>query len=166
MNHNGNEYLLITRQKQILEKLISSSYGLYQTTIKPLESHAVMNQKFNDPKAFLMWHEWLGYSGLSMMRCIVQNSNGHPLTSKQILKFHDFSCTSCSQGKLIIRSSFTKIAFESLAFLERIQGDIYEPIHPLSGPFHYFMVLIDASTRWSHVCLLSTRNVAFSRLLA
>ena len=28
------------------------------------------------------------------------------------------------------------------------------------------MVLIDASTRWSHVCLLSTRNVAFARLLA
>ena len=28
------------------------------------------------------------------------------------------------------------------------------------------MVLIDASSRWSHVCLLSTRNVAFDRLLA
>ena len=28
------------------------------------------------------------------------------------------------------------------------------------------MVLIDSSTRWSHVCLLSTRNVAFARLLA
>jgi hypothetical protein len=28
------------------------------------------------------------------------------------------------------------------------------------------MVLIDASTRWSHVCLLVTRNVAFARLLA
>ena len=28
------------------------------------------------------------------------------------------------------------------------------------------MVLIDASTRWSHVCLLFTRNVAFARLLA
>ena len=28
------------------------------------------------------------------------------------------------------------------------------------------MVLIDASTRWSHVCLLSSRNVAFARLLA
>ena len=27
------------------------------------------------------------------------------------------------------------------------------------------MVLIDASTKWSHVCLLSTRNVAFVRLL-
>jgi hypothetical protein len=28
------------------------------------------------------------------------------------------------------------------------------------------MVLIDASARWSHVSLLSTRNVAFARLLA
>ncbi|KAM2694200.1 hypothetical protein EV2_008292 [Malus domestica] len=28
------------------------------------------------------------------------------------------------------------------------------------------MVLVDVSTRWSHVCLLSTRNVAFSKLLA
>ena len=28
------------------------------------------------------------------------------------------------------------------------------------------MVLIDASSRWSHVCLLSTRNVAFVKLLA
>ena len=28
------------------------------------------------------------------------------------------------------------------------------------------MVLIDASTRWSHVCLLSSRNVVFARLLA
>ena len=27
------------------------------------------------------------------------------------------------------------------------------------------MVLIDASRRWSHVCLLSTRNVAFARFL-
>ena len=28
MSHNGNEYLIITGQKQILEQLISSSYGL------------------------------------------------------------------------------------------------------------------------------------------
>ena len=28
------------------------------------------------------------------------------------------------------------------------------------------MVLIDASIRWTHVCLFSTRNVAFARLLA
>ena len=29
-----------------------------------------------------------------------------------------------------------------------------------------FMVLIDASTRWSHVCLLSTLNHAFAKLIA
>ena len=29
-----------------------------------------------------------------------------------------------------------------------------------------FMVLMDASTRWSHVSLLSTHNLAFARLLA
>ncbi|GJW47861.1 retrovirus-related pol polyprotein from transposon TNT 1-94, partial [Tanacetum coccineum] len=28
------------------------------------------------------------------------------------------------------------------------------------------MILIDASSRWSHVCLLASRNVAFARLLA
>ena len=100
------------------------------------------------------------------MRRIVQNANRHPLTRKQILKSHDFNCTACSQGKLFIRQYFTKIAFESSAFLERIQGDICEPIHPPSEPFRYFMVLIYASTRWSHVCLLSTRNVTFAKLLA
>ena len=165
MNHNGNEYLLITGQKQILEQLISSSYGLYQTTIRPLESHAIMNQKFNNPKAFLLWRERLGHPGLSMMRHIVQNSNWHSLTSRQFLKSHDFSCIAYSQGKLIIRPSFTKIASESLAFLERIQGDICGPIYPPSGPFRYFMVLIYESTRWSHACLLSTLNVAFAKLL-
>ena len=28
------------------------------------------------------------------------------------------------------------------------------------------MVLIDASSRWSHICILSTRNVVFARFLA
>ena len=37
--------------------------------------------------------------------------------------------------------------------------------HPLCGPFRYFMVLIDASSRWSFVCLLSTHNVTFARFL-
>ena len=87
---------------------------------------------------------------------IVQNSTGHPLTSRQILVTDGYTCAACSKGKLIIRPSFTKVTFESPAFLERIQGDICGPIHPPSGPFRYFMVLIDASTRWSHVILLSS----------
>jgi hypothetical protein len=58
--------------------------------------------------------------------------------------------------KINFETSYLKIRAESLKFLERIQGDICGPIQPLSGPFGYFMVLIDASTRWSHVCLLFT----------
>ena len=73
----------------------------------------------------------------------------------------------CSQGKLVIRPSQLKVDAESPSFLQRIQGDICGPIQPSCGPFQYlyFMVLVNASTRWSHVCLLSTRNVAFVRLL-
>ena len=56
-----------------------------------------MNQKFNDSNAFLLWHERL------TLIC---------------------TCSACSKGKLIIRPSFTKVTFESPAFLERIQGDI------------------------------------------
>ena len=166
MNHDENEYLLITYiifgQKCILEQLLSLSYGLYQTTIRSIESYYVMNQKFNDSNAFLLWHERLGHPGISMMRRIVQNSNGHPLTSRQILVTDGYTCAACSKCKLIIRPSFTKTTFESPAFLEHIQGDICGPIHPPSRPFRYFMALIDASTRWSHVCLLSSRNVAFA----
>ena len=79
---------------------------------------------------------------------------------------NEFSCDPCSQGKLIVKPSFNKIMYESLVFLERIHEDICGPIHPPCGPFHYFIILIDASTRWSHVYLLSTRNVAFVGLLA
>ena len=61
MNHDANEYLLITSiisgQKCILEQLSSLSCGLYQTIIRSIESYAIMNQKFNDSNAFLLWHE-------------------------------------------------------------------------------------------------------------
>jgi transposase InsO family protein len=94
-----------------------------------------------------------------MMRIIIESTNGHPLKDLKILLSKKLSRAICSLGKLIIRSSKNKIKNESPLFLERIQGDI-------CGPFRYFMVLIDASTRWSHVCLLATRNVAFASLLA
>ena len=106
-----------------------------------------MNQKFNDSNAFLLWHDRLGHPGISMMHRIVQNSTGHPLTRRQILVTGGYTCAACSKGKLIIRPFFTKVTFEPPAFLERIKGDICGPIHPPSGPFRYFMVLIDASTR-------------------
>ena len=170
MKEGNKECLYITSiisgKKIIAEKLLAFSYGLYHTTIKSIESNVVVNQKFNDPKIFNLWHDRLGHPGSSMIRRIIEHSNGHPLKNHKILLPNELSCEACSQGKLIVRPSINKIMSESPVFLERIHGDICGPIHPPCGPFRYFMVLIDASTRWSHVCLLSTRNVAFARLLA
>lgn len=66
----------------------------------------------------------------------------------------------------MVKPFSSKVGYESLMFLQRVQGYICGPIHPPSGLFCYFMVLIDASAWWSHVCLLSILNVAFARLLA
>jgi hypothetical protein len=82
-----------------------------------------------------------------MMSKIIGNSSGHNLNSAKLPKSSDFMCTTCATEKLILRSSPIKIKVEPLKFLERIQGDICGPIKPLSRPFIYFMVLIDASTR-------------------
>jgi hypothetical protein len=76
-----------------------------------------------------------------MMRKIITTSAGHGINTSHFPKPKDFLCTSCATGKLIIRPSYHKIKDESLRFLERIQDDICGPIHPLSGPFQYFMVL-------------------------
>jgi hypothetical protein len=100
-----------------------------------------------------------------MMRKIIENCTGHDLKDAKFPKSNDFVCISCAMGKLILRHSPLKIHAEPLRFLERIQGDICGPIQLLCGPFRYFMVLIDASIRWSHVCLLSTRNHAFAKFI-
>ena len=135
-------------------------------TIKPIEPYVVMNQKFNDPKTFILWHDRLSYPKSSMMRRIIEHSHEHPLKNQKILLPNEYPCVTCSQCKLIVKPFFSKVIFESPIFLERIHGDIYGPIHPPYGPFCYFMVLIDPSRRWSRVCLISTCNVAFARLLA
>lgn len=169
-NENEKEYLLITSNtvdnKRVLEKFHSVSSGLYVTSIRVLESHSVNIPKVIDPKLLSLWHERLGHPGVSMMRRIIENSMGHPLKTQKIISQDELHCSACSLGKLIVRPSPVKLQTESPKFLERIQGDICGPIHPSSGPFRYFMVLIDASTRWSHVCLLTTRNTAFAKLLA
>ena len=100
-----------------------------------------------------------------MMFRIIEHSHGHPLQNQKILLSNEYSCDACSQGKLMVKPSFTKVICKSSIFLKKIHGNICGPNYPPYGPFHYFMILIDASTRWSHVCLLSTRDVALARLL-
>ena len=67
-----------------------------------------------------------------MMRRIILNSRGHLLKNTNVLLSKDYS------------PSMTKVDLESPSLLQRIQGDICGPIHLASGPFRYFMVLVDA----------------------
>ena len=110
---------LFLEKKHVLEKLTSYSCRLYQTIIKPIESYAVMSQKFYDLKFFMIWHERLGHSRLSMMCRIINNSFERPLKNQKILMPNNYNCVVCSQGKLITRPSFTKAESKSPAFPEQ-----------------------------------------------
>lgn len=167
-DENKLEFLLITKldgnRKTVVEKLPSLKSGLYYTHIKP--ENVALKTIFKNPESYRIWHDRLGHPGLGMMRRIISTSNGHNLRTNDFPNQEDFVCTDCATGKLIVRPSNLKVNAESPVFLQRIQGDICGPINPMSGSFRYFMVLIDASTRWSTVCLLSTRNHAFARLIS
>ena len=125
-----------------------------------------MNLKFIDPKMFVLWNNRLGHPGSIMIHRIIKNSHGYPLKNQKILLSNEIICTACSQGQFMVRPSPSKVGHKSPSFLQRVQGDICKPIHLPSELFRYFKVLIDASTQWSHVCLLSPCNVAFTRLFA
>ena len=94
------------------------------------------------------------------------DAQGLPKSSLVASKAPHSFCKACSLEKLGPRPSYAKDPKILIPFLQRIQGDICGPIQPSCGPFKYFMVLVDASTRWSHVALLSTRNAAYAKLLA
>src|SRR6187200_1099068 len=163
----NKKYMYIIEKHNVLEKLPTLDTGIHYTYIHVIESNMVVKEKHYNPGTFSLWHDRLGHPRLIMMRKISENTHGHPLKDQKFPQSGNTTpCTSCSLGKLIIRPSPVKVENESPRFLERIQGDICGPIHPPTGPFRYFMVLIDASSRWSHVCLLSTRNMAFAKFLA
>ena len=150
----------------MLEKLPTLSSGLYYAEISTIEAHSIVNQKFTDINIFVLWHDRIGHPGSIMLKRIIKHSKGHPLKNLKILTINEFSCAACYQDKSITRPSPLKVSVESPQFLECIHGDTCGPIHPPNGSFRYFMVLIDASSKWSHVYLLSSRNLAFAKLLA
>ena len=89
----------------------------------------------------------------------------HQFKDHKILTNDEYTCLTGLTKELITRLSKSKVASESSKFLERLHGDICELIYPSCRLFWYYMVLIDVSTKQSYVSLLSTRNLAFARLL-
>jgi len=59
---------------------------------------------------------------------------------------------------LIIKPQLEKFTNESILFYENIQDDIYGLINPSCGPLRYFMALINASTRWSHLFIINSQS--------
>ena len=99
-----------------------------------------------------------------MLRRMIPLLEGHPFCARDAK--HMGRCSTRAQGKFSIRASQWKLPSELPPPLERLQGDLCSPITPPSGPFQYFFVLVDASGKHAKVSLLSTRNLAFPRLLA
>jgi hypothetical protein len=123
---------------------------LYYTYIK-LVPHVTYKVIFQNVDAFQIWHDRLGHPGVWMMRKIIDNCTYHNLT--KFSKTSDFICTACATGNT-----------EPLRFHERIQGGICGPIQPISGSFRYFMVLIDASTRWSQCVYYQHETIPLLKL--
>ena len=71
MNECNTKCLYITfivyDKKLVMEKLSAYPSRLYHKNIKPIESYVIVNQKFNDLKTFVLWHDKLGYPRSSMM---------------------------------------------------------------------------------------------------
>ena len=115
MTEGNTKCLYITSivydKKIIMEKLFVFSFGLYHINIKSIESYVIVNQKFNDLKTFVLWHDRLGHPGSSMMQIIIKHSHRHPLKNQKIFLPNEYPCATCSQGKLIVRPSFSKITF-------------------------------------------------------
>ncbi|KAM1179895.1 hypothetical protein ACFX2G_019410 [Malus domestica] len=68
------------------------------------------------------------------MRHILKSSQGHPLT-RSLGSIQGIACQICSMGKLITKPSYDKIRSNPPIFLQRIQEDIYGPIHLPCGLF-------------------------------
>jgi hypothetical protein len=158
--------------KHICEKITSLMSGLYYTYIKFI-AHVAYKVIFQNVDSFQIWHDLLGHPDIGMMRKITDNSIGHNLAMTNFPKSEDFICTkskefictACATRKIILRPSHLKIKTELLRLLKIIQGDICGPITQTFGPFKYLMELIDASSR-SHVCLVSTRNHVFAKIMS
>jgi len=67
------------------------------------------------------------------------------------------------KGKLILKPSLEKLEMSQSHFQNEYKV-IFVVQYTHHVTFRYFMVLIDASTRCSHICLLSIRNQVFAKL--
>ena len=99
----------------------------------------------------MLWHDRLGHPGSIMMHWIIDNSHGHPLKNQKILLPSDYSCSACSQGKLITKPSSSKIVVgcPSLYYFNSIESEahIWKTVY-----FIFWVILYYNENSWNKYC--------------
>lgn len=144
-----------TTVKEVLNAL---PHGFYTT-----KTHSY-HTGLDNYNATELWHDRLGHPGTTMFYRILKNTTGIPPNVQP--KALKAPCMACSKGKITIRPAPPTTVTEIPNFLARLHADVCGPISPASGPFNFFLAMICASSKWSQVSLLSTRNLVFSRILS
>ena len=171
----NKEALLLQRETEVLTTAYAGCGGLYEFPIRSGgQPHKVSLAKPQSskrpvgplplPEKVGLWHSRMDHPGTTMFQRMIPILSGHEVCQGDANKTG--MCTACAQGKMINQPSRWKLPTELSPQLHRLHGDICGPIAPPSGPFRYFMVLVDAAGIQFEVSLLSTRNIVFSKLLA
>ena len=173
-----NEALVLQRGTAVLATAFAGCGGLYELPItsgitpqkaslasEPSQPRVGDSMKPTSPPTKTgLWHKRMGHPGSTMFRRMVPILSGYEVCMEDTNKLG--VCGACAQGKLINRPSRWKLPTELPPRLHRLHSDVCGPITPHSGPFRYFMVLVDAVGVYFEVTLLSTRNIIFAKLLA
>jgi hypothetical protein len=145
--------MVFVHNNKIVETTFVLANGLYRIIIRPLIiSNFALSSKDNKVS---LWHKRLGHPGSTLFRKVIPCVLGHDLQPTHVNSM--VLCQACVQGKLIAKPSLWKLPTEFPPMLPRIYGDICGPINPMFEPFKYFLVLVDASGKQSHISLLSIR---------
>ena len=100
-----------------------------------------------------------------MFERIMQHVRGIKLPIQAINYLKETCCEACAVGKLFNKGKKRMDPYINQEFLTTIYGDICGPISPSSGPFYYYICFRDGSGKFSHVDLLTSRNMFLPKLL-
>ena len=168
---HGEETLALRKGPSRLAVARRGASGLYEIhiSVPPSGHHSGQPSKGSSysviqPGKTTLWHGRLGHPGVTMFRRMLPAITGHSVCTSDANKAG--ACDACAQGKMSQKPSRWKLPHEMPPPLQRLQGDICGPISPASGPFRYYLVLVDVAGVHFEVSLLSTRNIAFAKILA
>lgn len=109
------------------------------------DSISVARAERSKPIPIQLWHDRLGHPGQTLLFRMSRAIPSLPLST---------DLEEC--GDLFVRHAF---------FTNHVISRICGPLSPPSGGFHYFMIVKDSATRYSHVYLLTSKNQVIPKLL-